>query len=193
MQETWVQFLGLEDPLKEEMAAHSSILAWKTPWTEESGQLQSMGWQLDMTSRLNTNNKGHKCTKLFSSLSARRNQSSWLETNFSSYKARGSTKGVYIANSAYVPLLPHIFATPRNSSLQPHHPEHSQFCLILEAKQGQAWLVHWKHWCWSWNSNTLATWCEELTHLKRPSCWEKLKAGGEGDDKGWDGWMTSPT
>ena len=43
MQETWVQFLGLKDPLKEEMAAHSSILAWKTPWTEESGQLQSMG------------------------------------------------------------------------------------------------------------------------------------------------------
>ena len=44
-------------------------------------------------------------------------------------------------------------------------------------------------WCWSWNSNTLATWCEELTHLKRPWCWEKLKTGGEGDHKGWDlGW-----
>ena len=38
-----------------------------------------------------------------------------------------------------------------------------------------------------------ATWCEELTHLKRPWCWERLKAGGEGDDRGWDGWMTSPT
>ena len=36
-------------------------------------------------------------------------------------------------------------------------------------------------WCWSWNSNTLATWCEELTHWKRPWCWERLKAGGEGD------------
>ena len=35
-------------------------------------------------------------------------------------------------------------------------------------------------WCWSWNSNTLATWWEELTHLKRPWCWERLKAGGEG-------------
>ena len=53
--------------------------------------------------------------------------------------------------------------------------------------------VHWKDWCWSWNSNTLATWWEELTHLKRPWCWEKLGAGGEGDDKGWDGWMASPT
>ena len=47
----------------------------------------------------------------------------------------------------------------------------------------------WKEWCWSWNSNTLATWCEGLTHLKRPWCWEGFGAGGEGDDRGWDGWM----
>ena len=47
--------------------------------------------------------------------------------------------------------------------------------------------IHWKDWCWSWNSNTLATWCKELTHLKRPWCWERLKVGGEGDDRGWDG------
>ena len=39
------------------------------------------------------------------------------------------------------------------------------------------------------NSNTLATWCEELTHLKRPWCWERLKVGGEGYNRGWDGWM----
>ena len=53
--------------------------------------------------------------------------------------------------------------------------------------------VHWKDWCWSWNSNTLATWCEELTHLKRPWCWKRWRAGGEGDDRGWDGWMASLT
>ena len=53
--------------------------------------------------------------------------------------------------------------------------------------------IHWKDWCWSWNSNTLATWCEELTHWKRPWCWEGLGAGGEGDDRGWDGWMALPT
>ena len=53
--------------------------------------------------------------------------------------------------------------------------------------------VPWRDWCWSWNSNTLATWCEELSHLKRPWCWEGLRAGGEGDDRGWDGWMASPT
>ena len=44
-----------------------------------------------------------------------------------------------------------------------------------------------------WNSSTLATWCEELTHWKRPWCWETLRAGGKGDDRGWDGWMTSST
>ena len=49
----------------------------------------------------------------------------------------------------------------------------------------------WKHWCWS--SSTLATWCDESTYWKRLWCWERLRAGGEGNDRGWDGWMASPT
>ena len=53
--------------------------------------------------------------------------------------------------------------------------------------------IHWKDWCWSWNSNTSATWCKEPTHLTTPWCWERLKAGGEGGHRGWDGWMASPT
>ena len=53
--------------------------------------------------------------------------------------------------------------------------------------------VHWKDWCWSWNFNTLATWCKELTLWKRLWCWERLKVGGEEDDRRWDGWMASPT
>ena len=53
--------------------------------------------------------------------------------------------------------------------------------------------VHWKDWCWIWNFNTLATSCEELTHWKRPWCWEGFRAGGEGDNRGWDGWMASLT
>ena len=64
--------------------------------------------------------------------------------------------------------------------IQPVHPKGNQY-------------IHWKDWCWSWNSNTLATWCEELTHWKRLWCWERLKAGAEGDDRGWDGWMPSLT
>ena len=53
--------------------------------------------------------------------------------------------------------------------------------------------IHWKDLCWSWSSNSLATWCKEPTHWKKPWCWERLRAGGEGDDRGWDGWMASLT
>ena len=53
--------------------------------------------------------------------------------------------------------------------------------------------IHWKDWCWSWNSNTVATWCKELTHWKRLWCWERLMVGGEGNDRGRDGWMASLT
>ena len=52
--------------------------------------------------------------------------------------------------------------------------------------------IHWKDWCWNWSSNTLTTWCEELTNWKRPWCWERLKVGGEGDNRRWGGWMASP-
>ena len=47
--------------------------------------------------------------------------------------------------------------------------------------------------CWSWSSSTLITWCEEPTHWKRPWCWEKLRVGGQGGNRAWDGWMTSPS
>ena len=51
--------------------------------------------------------------------------------------------------------------------------------------------IHWKDCCWS--SNTVAIWWKEPTHWKRPWCREKLRAGGEGGDRGGDGWMASPT
>ena len=47
----------------------------------------------------------------------------------------------------------------------------------------------WKDWYWSWNSNTSAAWGKELTHWKRPWCWERLRAGRKWDDRGWDTWM----
>ena len=53
--------------------------------------------------------------------------------------------------------------------------------------------IHWKDWRWSWSSNTSLTWCEESTQRKRPWCWERLRAGGEGGSRGWDGWVASPT
>ena len=66
--------------------------------------------------------------------------------------------------------------------MQPVHPKGDQSWIFIGRTDDKAE-----------NSNTLATWCKELTQWKRPCCWERLKAGGEGDDKGWDGWTASPT
>ena len=53
--------------------------------------------------------------------------------------------------------------------------------------------VNIQDWCWSWSSNTLATWCKEQTHWKRSWFWERLRAGGEQVDRGWHGWMALVT
>ena len=52
--------------------------------------------------------------------------------------------------------------------------------------------IHWKDWCWSWSSKSLATWCEEMTHWKSAWFWERLRAGGDGGSRRWDVWMASP-
>ena len=88
-------------------------------------------------------------------------------------------------------VLEKTLESPLDSEeIQPVHPKEVQ-SWIFWRRSALGFL--WKDWCWSWNSNTLATWCKELTHWKRPWCWERLKAGGEGDNRGWDGWMASPT
>ena len=65
--------------------------------------------------------------------------------------------------------------------IQPVHPKGDQSWVFIGRTDGEA------------ETDTLATWCEELIHLKRPWCWERLRAGGEGDNRGWDGLMASPT
>ena len=52
--------------------------------------------------------------------------------------------------------------------------------------------IHWKDWCWSWSSHSLSTWCKELIHWKRPWCWERLRVGGKGGNREWDGWVALP-
>ena len=66
--------------------------------------------------------------------------------------------------------------------IQPVHPKGDQSWVFIGRTDAEAE-----------TPNTLATSCEELTHWKRPWCLERLRAGGEGDDRGWDGWMASPT
>ena len=66
--------------------------------------------------------------------------------------------------------------------IQPVHPKGDQSWVFIGRTDVEAE-----------TPNTFATWCKELTHLKRPWCWERLRAGREGDIRGWDGWMASPT
>ena len=70
-----------------------------------------------------------------------------------------------------------------SKKIQPVHPKGNRSWILIRRTDAEA----------SWSSNTLATWCKELTPWKRPWCYGRLKAGGEGDDRGWDGWMTSPS
>ena len=64
---------------------------------------------------------------------------------------------------------------------------------LVHPKGNQSWIHIGRTDAEAETLNTLATWCKELTHWKRPWCWERLKAGGEGDNRGWDGWMALPT
>ena len=77
-------------------------------------------------------------------------------------------------------------------------PLHRESLGLQGDQTSQSWRksvlnIHWWDWCWSWSSNSLTTWCKELTHWERPWCWEGLKAGREGDNRGQDGWMASLT
>ena len=81
-------------------------------------------------------------------------------------------------------VLEKTLESPLDSKeIKPVHPKGNQSWMFIGRTDAD----------WSWNSNTLATWFEELTHGKRPWCWERLKAEGEGHDRGWDGWMASLT
>ena len=65
--------------------------------------------------------------------------------------------------------------------IQPVHPKGNQSSMFIGRTDAET------------NSSTVATSCKELSHLKRPWCWERLKAGWEGNNRGWDGWMASLT
>ena len=69
-----------------------------------------------------------------------------------------------------------------SKEIQPVHPKGNQSWVFIGRTDAEAE-----------TPSTLAAWCQELTHLKRPWCWERLRAGREGDDTGWEGWMASPT
>ena len=74
-----------------------------------------------------------------------------------------------------------------------HKPERKRSLEKTEKECQKSTLsIHWKDWCWSWSSNTLATLFEDPTHWKSPWWWKRLRAGG-GGDRGWDGWTVPLT
>ena len=168
------------------MATHSSVLAWRIPGMGEPGGLPSMGshrvrhdWS-DLVVVVDTIFKSRDIT---------------LPTKVHLVKAMVFPVVMYGYESWTIKKAEHrrIYAfelwcwwrllrvpwTSRRSNqsiLKEISPEYSLEGLMLKLKL-----------------QYLATWCKELTHWRRPWCWERLKAGGEGDDREWDGWMASPT
>ena len=169
------------------MATHSSILAWRIPGTGEPGGLPSMGLY----------RVGHDWSDLAAAGAADsilKSRDITLPTNLVKVrlvKAMVFRVVMYGCESWTIKKaeprridafelwcwrrLLRVSWTARRSNqsiLKEISPVCSLEVLMLKLKL-----------------NTLATWCEGLTHLKRPWCWERLRAGGERDERGWDGWM----
>ena len=152
------------------MAPHSSVLAWRIPGTVEPGGLPSMG----------SHRVGHDWSNLAAAAALKvfpvvmYGCESWTIKNSSAECRRIDAFELWCWRR-----LLRVPWTPRRSNqsiLKEISTEYSFEGLMLKL-----------------NSNTLATWCKELTHLKRSWCWERLKVGGEGVDRGTDSWMVSPT
>ena len=106
----------------------------------------------------------------------------WTNIHFSKSRNTLSLASTVYPNSNPVPFLPF----PAWLSVAPPLPQ--------ALASPQPWGHHQPLPCFLMlQASTLATWCKELTHWKRPWSWERLEAGGEGDIRGWDGWMASPT
>ena len=83
----------------------------------------------------------------------------------------------------WIVVLENTLESPLNcNEIQPVHPKGNQFWIYIGRTDAEAE-----------SSNTLNTWCKEQTHWKRPWCWERLKVGGQREDRGWDEWMVSLT
>ena len=162
-EETQVWSLGWEDLVEEEVVCHSSISAWGIPWTER--QRVGHDWVTKQNRIIRWINEIGE--NIGAQLSERISELQWH-----AIQVDGSMD--VDSKAMVLGFVNSIFRRMCRRKCYVH------FCSQL------------KDWCWSWNSSTLATSWEELTHWKRPWFWERLRAG-EGDDRGWVGWMASPT
>ena len=102
------------------------------------------------------------------------------------YVKNGNNWPFVLLSSTKVVLEKTLESLLNCKEIQPVHPKGNQSWNDFTWNE----ISHWKEWCWNWSSTALATWCQELTHWKRLWCWERLRAGGEAGDRGWDGWIS---
>ena len=170
------------------MATHSSILAWRIPGTGEPRGLLSMG----------SHRVGHDWSDIAAAAAADsilKSRDITLPTKVCLVKAMVFPVVMYGCEIWTIKKAEHIRIDAfelwcwRRLFRVPWTARRSNQAILKEISPGcslEGLILKLKF-------QYLATWCEELTHLKRPWCWERLRAGGEGDDRGWDGWMASPT
>ena len=118
----------------------------------------------------------HDPSRIMSSLT-NRSLPTWIEVSYWLYKLWSIQPANNVSKGLSTLILDFLYLPIKSVNPKRNQPNPSD----------------WKNWCWSWSSNILATWCKEPTHWERPWCWERLRAGGEGNDRGWDGWMASLT
>ena len=127
-------------------------------------------------SKLGKLSSGHSSGKSFSSSHV------WMWVLDHKKAERLRIDAFELLNWCFWIFLEKILESPLDcKEIQPVHPKGDQSWVFIGRTDVEA------------ETLTLATWCEELTHLKRPWCWERLKAGGEGDNRGSDGRMAPPT
>ena len=172
------------------MATHSSVLAWRIPGMGEPGELPPMGlcrvrhdWS-DLVKQQQLLLGRKVMTNLDSILKSRHIT---LPTKLRLVKAMVFPVVMYGCESWTIKKAEHRRIDAFNCGVG----EDSWESLGLQgdptspSQRRSGLSVHWKDWCCSWNSNTLATWCEELTHWKRPWCWERSPVLLPGKSYGW--------
>ena len=105
----------------------------------------------------------------------------------------GTNKTLYAPGPRRKEQCPHKRLTQTCLRLALESPLDGKETQPVNPKGNQTWIFTGRTDCWSWNYNTLSHLIRRTDSLERPWCWERLKVGGKGDDRGWDGWIASRT
>ena len=200
---TWLSHLTFTfhfHALEKEMAIYSSVLAWRIPGTEEPGGLPSMGsnrvrhdWS-DLAAAKCSWQHGQRSPEASFGLLGLRQRHYFADKGPSSQSYGFSSGHVWMweldYKESWAPKNWCFWNVVLEKTLE--SPLDCKEIKRINPKGNQSWIII-RRTDAVLKSYTLATWWEKLIYWKRPWCWERLKAGGEGDDRGWDGWLASLT